>query len=66
MFKDGISGKEGAPAMRPCIELEAAVSRGAAALTCDTDKRTSRARLAISGLVSRGVLGLNDGFLWTT
>jgi putative DNA primase/helicase len=65
MFKDGISGKAGAPAMRPCIELEAAVNRGSAALTCDTDKRTSRARLAITGLVSRGVLGLNDGFLWT-
>lgn len=65
MFKEGISGKAGAPAMRPCIELEAAVSRGAAAMTCDSDKRTSRARLAISGLVSRGVLGLNDGFLWT-
>jgi putative DNA primase/helicase len=65
MFKDGISGKEGAPAMRPCIELEAAVNRGGAALTCASDKRTSRARDAITGLVSRGVLGLNDGFLWT-
>jgi hypothetical protein len=64
MFKDGISGKEGAPSLRPCIELEAAVSRGAVALTCPSDKRTSRARDAITGLVSRGVLGLNDGFLW--
>ena len=66
LFKDGISGKEGAPAMRPCIELEAAVNRGATALTCPSDKRTSRARDAITGLVSRGVLGLHDGFLWTT
>ncbi len=65
MFKDGISGKPGAPPLRPCIELEAAVIRGAASLTCDSDKRTSRARLAISGLVNRGVLGLNEGFLWT-
>ncbi len=65
MFKDGISGKAGAPAMRPCIELEAAVNRGGAALTCASDKRTSRARDAITGLVSRGVLGLNDGLLWT-
>ena len=65
LFKDGISGKEGAPPMRPCIELEAAVNRGAAALTCASDKRTSRTRDAITGLVSRGVLGLNDGFLWT-
>ena len=64
LFKDGISGKTGAPAMRPCIELEVAVRRGGAALTCPSDKRTSRARDAITGLVSRGVLGLNDGFLW--
>jgi hypothetical protein len=65
LFKDGISGKTGAPALRPCIELEAAVTAGAARLTCPTDKRTSRARDAITGLVSRGVLGLNEGFLWT-
>jgi len=64
MFKDGISGKPGAPPLRPCIELEAAVMRGAASLTCDSDKRTSRTRLAITGLVSRGVLGLNEGYLW--
>lgn len=64
MFKDGISGKPGAPPLRPCLDLELLVSRGAAALTCDTDKRTSRARLAITGLVSRGILGLNDGFVW--
>ena len=65
LFKDGISGKPGAPPLRPCIELEAAVTAGAARLTCASDKRTSRARDAITGLVSRGVLGLNEGFLWT-
>jgi hypothetical protein len=65
LFKDGISGKPGAPPLRPCIELEAAVTVGAGRLTCPSDKRTSRARLAISGLVSRGVLGLNEGWLWT-
>ena len=64
MFKDGICGKPGAPPLRPCIELDAAVIRGASSLTCDSDKRTSRTRLAISGLVTRGVLGLNEGFLW--
>ena len=64
MFKDGISGKPGAPPLRPCIELEAAVIRGAGSLTCPTDKRTSRTRDAIAGLVTRGVLGLNEGYLW--
>ena len=66
MFKDGISGKPGAPPLRPCIELEAAVSAGAARLTCASDKKTSRARDAITGLVSRGVFGLNEGWLWLT
>ena len=65
LFKDGISGKAGAPPLRPCIELEAAVAAGAARLTCASDKKTSRARDAITGLVARGVLGLNEGFLWT-
>ncbi|MES2977909.1 MAG: AAA family ATPase [Pseudomonadota bacterium] len=65
MFKDGATGKTGAPPMRPCIELEAAVSAGAARLTCPSDKKTSRARDAIAGLVSSGVLGLNEGWLWT-
>lgn len=65
LFKDGISGKPGAPPLRPCIELEAAVTAGAARLTCASDKKTSRARDAITGLVARGVLGLNEGFLWT-
>ena len=64
MFKDGTMGKPGAPPLRPCIELEAAVSAGAAKLTCPTDKRTSRTREAITGLVARGVLGCNDGWLW--
>ncbi len=65
LFKDGRIGKAGAPPMRPCIELEAAVVAGAARLACPTDKRTSRARTAISGLVARGVLALNEGWLWT-
>jgi putative DNA primase/helicase len=65
LFKDGAIGKTGAPPLRPCIELEAAVAAGAARLTCPSDKKTSRARDAITGLVSRGVLGLNEGFLWT-
>ncbi|MEY8689881.1 MAG: AAA family ATPase [Leptothrix sp. (in: b-proteobacteria)] len=66
LFKDGRTGRPGAPPVRPCIELEAAVTAGAGRLTCPTDKRTSRTRDAISGLVSRGVLGLNDGWLWLT
>ena len=64
MFKDGATGKPGAPPLRPCIELEAAVSAGAGRLTCQTDRRATRTREAITGLVSRGVMGLNEGWLW--
>lgn len=64
LFKDGQSGKPGAPPLRPCIELDTAVTAGAARLTCPTDKRNSRAREAITGLLARGVLGLNEGWLW--
>ena len=64
LFKGGRVGKPGAPPLRPCIELESAIKAGAAKLTCPTDKRNSRAREAITGLVARGVLGLHEGWLW--
>lgn len=64
LFKDGTTGKPGAPPLRPCIELEAAITAAASKLTCQTDKRTSRTREAITGLVARGVLGCNEGWLW--
>lgn len=64
MFKDGTTGKPGAPPLARCIELEAAVIAGAGRLTCPTDRRATRTREAITGLVSRGVMGLNDGWLW--
>ena len=66
MFKEGITGKPGAPPLRPCIGLEVAVIRGASALTCEKHRRATRTREAITGLVSSGILGLNDGWLWTT
>ncbi|MGV1046354.1 AAA family ATPase [Limnohabitans sp.] len=66
MFKDGATGKPGAPPLRPCIALEDAVNAGAGKLTCPTDRRATRTREAITGLVSRRVLGLNDGWLWLT
>ena len=64
MFKAGAAGKPGAPALSPCIELEGAVTAAAGKLTCATDRRATRTREAITGLVNRGVLGLNEGWLW--
>ncbi|OYY21919.1 MAG: DNA primase [Sphingobacteriia bacterium 35-40-8] len=64
MFKDGATGKPGSPPLVRCIELEAAVIAGAGRLPCQTDRRATRTREAITGLVSRGVMGLNEGWLW--
>jgi hypothetical protein len=65
MFKASqVLGMGGAPPQRPCIELEAAVTAGAARMTCPTDRRATRAREAITGLVSRGVLACCDGWVW--
>lgn len=64
MFKDGQAGKPGAPPLKACIELEAAIAKSAGHLTCETHRRNTRAREAITGLVSRGVLGCHEGWLW--
>ena len=64
MFKTGTTGKPGAPPLSPCIELEPAIVSASGHLTCPTDKRTSRTRDAITGLVSRGLMGCNEGWLW--
>ncbi|KAK6022689.1 hypothetical protein OSTOST_11599 [Ostertagia ostertagi] len=57
-------GKAGAPAIRPCIELEAAVLKVRDRLTVEPKRRTERARQAITGLVASGVLGSNEGWIW--
>lgn len=57
-------GRAGAPAHRPCIELEAAITTVRDRLTCAPDRRNERTREAVTGLVSRGVLGCNEGWLW--
>lgn len=66
MFKDGVTGKPGAPAMRPCIELEAAIVAASKHLTCESHRRVTRAREAITGLIAGGVMGLNEDWLWLT
>jgi putative DNA primase/helicase len=57
-------GKAGAPAPRPCIELEAAIASVRDRLTCPSERRTERTREAITGLVSRGVISCSEGWLW--
>ena len=64
LFVKGVHSKPGAPPGRLCIELDAAVAVGSTGLACASDKRTSRARAAINGLISRNVIGAYDGWLW--
>lgn len=64
LFKDGCIGKPGAPPLARCIELEAAISAGVAKMVCASDRRTSRTREALTGLIGRGVLGHQDGWVW--
>lgn len=52
------------PPGRPAIELETSIVRIAERLTVAPDRRTERAREAVTGLVSRGVVGCDKGWLW--
>ena len=63
-FTDGITGKDGAPPLAKCIELETAVGIVAATLTVDPGRRRSRAREALTGLINRSLLGCHEGWIW--
>nr|MBP9064269.1 AAA family ATPase [Aquabacterium sp.] len=58
-FRKGRLGRPGAPPLKPCIELSVATIEAAGHLPVDSDRRVERAKLAIGGLVSSGVLGLS-------
>lgn len=65
MFKASpVFGKVGAPAVRPCVELEPAIAATCGRLVCAADRRPERARAAIQSLVNSGVLGHSEGWLW--
>ncbi len=67
VFKaQGRAGIDGAPPLRLCLELDAAVAAVAAALPVDPDRKTERARVAVTGLISRGVLACREGWIWQT
>lgn len=57
-------GMAGAPPTRPCVRLEDAIQALRGRLACEPNRRTPRARDAITGLVNRGLLVLREGWLW--
>jgi len=66
--KAGPFNTPGAPATcppgRPALELEVVLPRLAERLTVAPDRKTERARDGITGLVSRGVVGCDKGWVW--
>lgn len=66
--KAGPLNTPGAPAScppgRPAVELEVVLPRLAERLTVAPDRKTERARDAITGLVSRGVVVCDKGWIW--
>lgn len=57
-------GKAGAPAVRPCIEFDAAIVGVRDRLPVEPKRRTERAQEAVKGLIARGVVGHNEGWIW--
>lgn len=67
LFKTGHTGKAGAPPLRPCIELDAALTVAMSRLISVAEKRKpERAKKAIQDLVAKGLMGFNEGWLWLT
>ncbi len=66
--KAGNAKPEGAPDTvpqgRPCITLDAAIDGTRTKLVCDPKRQTERAHAAIRGLIDRGLLFHEGGFLW--
>ncbi|MDP2785002.1 MAG: AAA family ATPase [Sulfurimicrobium sp.] len=66
--KAGGAKPEGAPDTlpqgRPCVTLEDAIDKTRARLVCDPKRQTERTQAAIRGLVERGLLQHEAGFLW--
>ncbi|MBL8423288.1 MAG: AAA family ATPase [Candidatus Accumulibacter phosphatis] len=52
------------PIGRPVLRLEDAIAKLRSRLAVESDRQTERTRQAITGLVTRGLLILREGWLW--
>lgn len=52
------------PAGRPCLRLEDAIAKTQGRLPVEPDRQAERARLAITGLISKGLIAHQEGFVW--
>lgn len=55
---------EEVPFARPCLPLEDVLHKVRDRLTVESDRKTERARQAITALVTRGLLVCREGWLW--
>ena len=62
--KSNAFGRAGAPPVRPCVELEAAVDNIGPRLTCEPKRQKERVRQALTGLTASGVVSCREGWLW--
>lgn len=62
--KSNAFGRAGAPPVRPCVELEAAVDTIGPRLTCEPKRQKERVRQALTGLTASGVVACREGWLW--
>jgi hypothetical protein len=62
--KSATFGRAGAPSVRPCVEVEAAVEAIAPRLLCEPKRQKERVRQALTGLTASGVVTCRDGWLW--
>ncbi len=64
LFKDGETGKPGAPPLAKCIPMDAALTAAASRMICDERRKAERARSAIETLAAGCVIGYQDGWVW--
>lgn len=64
LFKDGETGKTGAPPLAKCIPMDAALNAAASRMICDERRKAERARSAIETLAAGCVIGYQDGWVW--
>lgn len=57
-------GEAGAPQGCPCVKLDEALGLVTERIVCDSKHKTSRAREALQGLVSRGIFRKEGVWLW--
>lgn len=63
LFDSGVTDINAPPSAK-CIKLDVAISTGSSKLDVESDKKTSRCREVIDGLIESGYFGHHDGRLW--